>query len=305
MLFTRLRSMGRKSPSGAVARIRAMTTHAPGDFHSAAQASTLGKTVDYADHYDASRLFPIPRAAKRGELGITAPLPFAGVDIWNAWELSWLDPRGKPYVAIAEIRVPADSPCIIESKSFKLYLNGFNQERVDSREALRERIAADLSQAAGAVVSVRLKSLDQAAAELMAEPAGFCIDALDIDIDCYGPPQPEFLGAGEEVVDELLVSRLLKSNCPVTGQPDWATVQIGYRGPRIDREGLLRYLVSFRRHDDFHEQCVERIYVDLMRRCAPEHLTVQARYTRRGGLDINPWRSTLPGEPGNVRGARQ
>lgn len=282
-----------------------MTTHAPGDFHSAAQASTLGKTVDYADHYDASRLFPIPRAAKRGELGITAPLPFAGVDIWNAWELSWLDPRGKPYVAIAEIRVPADSPCIIESKSFKLYLNGFNQERVDSREVLRERIAADLSQAAGAVVSVRLKSLDQAAAELMAEPAGFCIDALDIDIDCYGPPQPEFLGAGEEVVDELLVSRLLKSNCPVTGQPDWATVQIGYRGPRIDREGLLRYLVSFRRHDDFHEQCVERIYVDLMRRCAPEHLTVQARYTRRGGLDINPWRSTLPGEPGNVRGARQ
>jgi len=284
-----------------------MSTHAPGDFHSAAQASTLGKTVDYADHYDASRLFPIPRAAKRSELGIEAPLPFAGVDIWNAWELSWLDPRGKPNVAIAEIRVPADSPCIIESKSFKLYLNGFNQERLDSREALRERIAADLSQAAGAAVSVRLKSLEEAAAEPMAEPAGDCIDdlELDADIDCYGPPRPDFLGAGGDAIDERLVSRLLKSNCPVTGQPDWATVQISYRGPRIDREGLLRYLVSFRRHDDFHEQCVERIFVDVMRRCAPERLTVQARYTRRGGLDINPWRSTHADEPGNQRGARQ
>lgn len=282
-----------------------MTTHSSGDFHSAAQASTLGKTVDYADHYDASRLFPIPRAAKRSELGIDAPLPFVGVDIWNAWELSWLDPRGKPNMAIAEIRVPADSPGIIESKSFKLYLNGFNQERLDSREALRERIEADLSQAAGAPVSVRLKSLDEAAAEAMAEPEGFCIDELELDIDCYGPPQPEFLLAGNEVVDELLVSHLLKSNCPVTGQPDWATLQISYRGPRIDREGLLRYLVSYRRHDDFHEQCVERIFTDLTRRCAPESLIVQARYTRRGGLDINPWRSTRSGEPGNVRGVRQ
>ena len=305
MLFTRLRSMGRKSPSGAAARIPGMTTHAPGDFHSAAQASTLGKTVDYADHYDASRLFPIPRSAKRGELGIEAPLPFAGVDIWNAWELSWLDPRGKPNVAIAEIRVPADSPCIIESKSFKLYLNGFNQERMDSREALRERIEADLSQAAGAPVVARLKSLDAAAAEPMAEPAGHCIDDIDVDIDCYGPPRSDFLSASGEMVDEQLVSRLLKSNCPVTGQPDWATVQIGYRGPRIDRVGLLRYLVSFRRHDDFHEQCVERIFVDLMRRCVPARLTVQARYTRRGGLDINPWRSSVAGAPANVRGARQ
>jgi 7-cyano-7-deazaguanine reductase len=267
----------------------------------------LGKTVDYADHYDASRLFPIPRAAKRSELGIAGPLPFSGVDIWNAWELSWLDPRGKPNVAIAEIRVPADSPCIIESKSFKLYLNGFNQERIDSRDALRERIEADLSQAAGAPVAVRLKSLDEAAAEPTAEPTGFCIDdiALDADIDCYGPPQPGLLSAGDALVDELLVSHLLKSNCPVTGQPDWASVQVSYRGPRIDRQGLLRYLVSFRRHDDFHEQCVERVFIDLTRRCAPERLTVQARYTRRGGLDINPWRSTLPGEPGNVRGARQ
>lgn len=284
-----------------------MTTHSSGDFHSAAQASTLGKTVDYADHYDASRLFPIPRAAKRSELGIDAPLPFVGVDIWNAWELSWLDPRGKPNVAIAEIRVPADSPCIIESKSFKLYLNGFNQERLADSSALRARLETDLSAASGAAVDVRITSLDEAAGAPMTEPPGFCIDDIELgaDIDCYGPPQPEFLLAGDEVVDELLVSRLLKSNCPVTGQPDWASVQISYRGPRIDREGLLRYLISFRRHDDFHEQCVERIFIDLTRRCAPERLTVQARYTRRGGLDINPWRSTRSGEPGNVRGVRQ
>jgi 7-cyano-7-deazaguanine reductase len=275
------------------------------EFHASAQASQLGKTVDYADTFDATRLFPIPRAAKRTELGIDTPLPFAGVDIWNAWELSWLDSRGKPQVGVAEFRVPADSPCIIESKSFKLYLNGYNQERLDGAESLRERLIADLSAAAGATVGVRLKSLDEAAAEPMAELPGFCIDSLDIEIDHYGPPRPEFLSASDEVVDELLVSRLLKSNCPVTGQPDWASVQLSYRGPRIDREGLLRYLVSFRRHDDFHEQCVERIFMDISRRCAPESLTVYARYTRRGGLDINPWRSTLGGEPANPRGARQ
>jgi 7-cyano-7-deazaguanine reductase len=275
------------------------------EFHTSAQASQLGKTVDYTDTFDATRLFPIPRAAKRGELGIGTPLPFSGVDIWNGWELSWLNARGKPQVGVAEFRVPADSPCIIESKSFKLYLNGYNQERLDSAESLHARLVADLSAAAGAAVGVRLKSLDEAAAEPMAELPGFCIDSLDIDIDHYGPPRPEFLSAGDEVVDELLVSRLLKSNCPVTGQPDWASVQLSYRGPQIDREGLLRYLVSFRRHDDFHEQCVERIFMDISRRCAPERLTVCARYTRRGGLDINPWRSTLGGEPGNPRGARQ
>ena len=279
--------------------------HAPPDTAIGAEHSQLGKPVDYADHYDASRLFPIPRAPKRAELGIGAALPFEGVDIWNAWELSWLDPRGCPHVAIGEFRIPADSPCIIESKSFKLYLNGFNQERVDSPEALEERLRADLSQAAGAAVQVRVRALDEAGQAPLAEPPGFCVDGLDVPIDHYGPPRAEFLAAAGETVEELLVSRLLKSNCPVTGQPDWASLQVAYRGPRIDRAGLLRYVVSFRQHADFHEQCVERIYMDLMQRCAPERLSVLARYTRRGGLDINPWRSSHAGEPGNLRGVRQ
>jgi 7-cyano-7-deazaguanine reductase len=277
----------------------------PTDFDEAVHASTLGKAADYADRFDAARLFPIARAAKRGELGITEPLPFCGLDLWNAWELSWLDARGKPQVAVAEFRVPAESPCIIESKSFKLYLNGYNQARVASREDLVARLTLDLSAAAGALVGVRVLELEAAAAQPLAELSGFCIDSLDLDIDCYGPPQPEFLTASDDVADELLCTRLLKSNCPVTGQPDWASLQIAYRGPRIDREGLLRYVVSFRQHDDFHEQCVERVFTDLMRRCAPERLSVYARYTRRGGLDINPWRSTEAGEPVNLRGARQ
>lgn len=279
--------------------------HAPHTPAVGAEHSQLGKPVDYADHYDASRLFPIPRAPKRAELGITGAPPFHGLDLWNAFELSWLDARGCPRVAVAEFRLPADSPCIIESKSFKLYLNGFNQERVDSAEALSARLRADLSAAAGAEVGVRLMELEEAAQQPLAEPPGFCIDTLEVDIDHYGPPRADYLAAEGETVEELLVSRLLKSNCPVTGQPDWATLQVAYRGPRIDRAGLLRYVVSFRQHADFHEQCVERIYMDLMQRCAPERLAVLARYTRRGGLDINPWRSSQPGDPGNVRGARQ
>lgn len=275
------------------------------EFHSHAQGSQLGRSTDYGDTYDASRLYPIPRAAKRAELGLTGALPFAGVDLWNAWELSWLDLRGKPQVAVAEFAIPADSPNIIESKSFKLYLNGFNQERMGDAESLRERLLEDLSAAAGAPIDVRLRTLDEAAAEQLAELPGECIDELDIEIEHYGPPRPEFLSASGEVVKETLVSRLLKSNCPVTGQPDWASVQVSYRGPRIDRAGLLRYIVSFRRHDDFHEQCVERMFVDISRRCAPENLSVYACYTRRGGLDINPWRSSEPADPSRGRGARQ
>lgn len=286
-------------------RIYTVAMHDPHAAAVGAEHSQLGKPVEYADHYDAARLFPIPRAPKRAEMGVAGALPFHGVDVWNAWELSWLDSRGCPQVAVAEFRIPAESPCIIESKSFKLYLNGFNQERIDSAEALAKRLRRDLSGAAGADVGVRVLTLDEAAQQPLGEPPGFCIDALDVAIDHYGPPCRDFLSAGGETVEELLVSRLLKSNCPVTGQPDWASLQVTYRGPRIDRIGLLRYVVSFRRHADFHEQCVERIYMDLMQRCAPERLAVLARYTRRGGLDINPWRSSQPGEPGNLRGPRQ
>jgi len=269
--------------------------------------SPLGKSVTYADEYSPAPLFPIPRAAKRAELGLTGSLPFHGVDVWNAYELSWLDPRGKPVVALAEFRVPAESPNIIESKSFKLYLNTFAQSRMVDAEAVTTLLRRDLSAAAGAPVGVVLQPATAFAQVSLQELDGDCIDGIDIEIDEYAAPRPEFLhaDAGDETA-ETLVSHLLKSNCPVTGQPDWASVQIRYRGARIDRAGLLRYLVSFRRHSDFHEQCVERIFSDVSARCAPLELAVYARYTRRGGLDINPFRSNRPGDvPGNPRSARQ
>ncbi|BDU19631.1 NADPH-dependent 7-cyano-7-deazaguanine reductase QueF [Dyella sp. GSA-30] len=268
--------------------------------------SPLGKTTIYADRYDPSLLFPIPRQAKRDEIGVDGnALPFHGLDIWNAYELSWLDTRGKPVVAIMTCHVPATSPAIIESKSFKLYLNGFAGERMDSRSALVEVLERDLSQAAGASVEVQLSDVS-ARDHAIVDLDGTLIDALELDIDDYGPPKSAYLHADETVVvEETLVSNLLRSNCPVTGQPDWGSVQIAYRGPRIDAAGLLRYLVSFRNHNEFHEQCVERIYVDIQRHCGPQALSVYARYTRRGGLDINPFRSSAPGSPGNPRGARQ
>ncbi|MCW4456045.1 NADPH-dependent 7-cyano-7-deazaguanine reductase QueF [Flavobacterium sp. MXW15] len=253
------------------------------------QDSSLGREVAYPSQYDPGLLFPIPRAGARAEIGIDdAGLPFIGHDRWHAYELGWLDARGKPCVATATLLVPCDSPNLIESKSLKLYLNSLNAERFNSAEAVRERIAVDLSVRAGADVLVEfgLPPVD-------AVGEGENIDLLDVDIDCYGPPQARFLAVDETVeADETLASALLKSNCPVTGQPDWAGVVIRYRGPRIDREGLLRYLVSYRDHAEFHEQCVERIFLDLMRHCRPQSLQVEARYTRRGGLDINPWRAS-------------
>ncbi len=269
--------------------------------------STLGKTVTYASQYDAGLLFPIPRANKRSELGITGVLPFIGVDIWNAFELSWLDARGKPRVALAEFRIPIDSPNLIESKSFKLYLNSYMLTRLPDTDTLRAQIARDLSAAAGAPVTVTLSTPTSKQAALIENLAGELIDDLPIEISHYGPPRPDFLYSNPEaVVEETLVSHLLKSNCPVTGQPDWASVQIHYTGPRLGRDGLLRYLVSFREHSDFHEQCVERIFLDIQRQAGPSRLSVYARYTRRGGLDINPFRST-PGWmlPGNTRTSRQ
>ena len=267
----------------------------------------LGARSDYPRRYDAGLLFPIARALGRAELGIADPaaLPFHGVDLWNGYELSWLDARGKPQVALGEFRVPADSPSLVESKSFKLYLNSFNQERVGGIDVLREVLARDLSTATGAAVDVALLPVERFAAQRIAELDGTCIDDLDIAIDDYGPPRADYLRAGHGDVEETLVSHLLKSNCPVTGQPDWASVQVRYAGAPIDREGLLRYLVSFRDHAGFHEQCVERIFVDLQRRCAPRRLAVYARYTRRGGLDINPWRGSAGEAPANARGARQ
>ncbi|HEU4991254.1 MAG TPA: NADPH-dependent 7-cyano-7-deazaguanine reductase QueF [Luteimonas sp.] len=270
----------------------------------------LGRHVDYPRHYDATLLFPIPRAQGRASLGLAAgaPLPFAGNDRWHAYELSWLDLRGKPVVATLTITVPADTPNLVESKSLKLYLNSFNATRFADAGEVRARIAADLSRAAGGTVQVAAGLPPTASRPDGAAADGtFLLDALDVDVAAYGPPDASLLVADAgDIATETLRSDLLKSNCPVTGQPDWASVRIAYNGPRIDRAGLLRYLVSFRDHAEFHEQCVERIFADVAARCAPRTLSVEARYTRRGGLDINPWRATpgLP-QPPALRDERQ
>jgi len=272
-----------------------------------ADFSPLGKTAAYQTQYAPELLFPIPRQEKRDELQLTGTLPFFGVDIWNAYELSWLNLRGKPQVAIAAVTVPADSPNIIESKSFKLYLNSFNQTRLASSDALLDLLRADLSAGFGAPVHIVLTPQDGFGSLKMGELDGLLLDRLDIEVDQY-TPSPALLTSKRDApgVSETLVSHLLKSNCLVTGQPDWASVQIQYVGPQIDQEGLLKYLIGFREHNEFHEQCVERIFVDILRQCAPQKLAVYARYTRRGGLDINPWRSNFSSaRPGNLRTARQ
>ena len=277
------------------------------------ELSQLGKASAYVDQYDASLLFPLPRAPKREEIGIAGRVPFFGADMWTAFELSWLTPRGKPQVALAHITVPCESTHIVESKSFKLYLNSFNNTRFADVADVQARLRADLSEAVwhgGPVqssVGVKVLLPDVFDREPVHELDGLLVDRLDIDCDQY-TPAPELLTAefDEQPVEETLVSNLLKSNCLVTGQPDWGSVQIRYSGPQIDQGGLLRYLVSFRNHNEFHEQCVERIFMDVWTRCKPVKLAVYARYTRRGGLDINPFRTSHPSAlPANVRTARQ
>jgi len=267
--------------------------------------SPLGAAVTYRDTYAPELLFPVSRQPQRDGLGIAGPSPFHGVDIWNGYELSWLDPQGKPRVATLRFDVPATSPNIVESKSIKLYLNSFSQSVFPSVAAVEAAIARDLSASAGAAVAVKVSPMTAGAQRSLANFAGTVIDDLDVAIAHY-LPAPELLSATGDVVEETLVSHLLKSNCPVTGQPDWAGVRIAYRGPAIDRAGLLAYIVSYRQHSGFHEHCVERIFSDVMARCRPERLSVYARYTRRGGLDINPFRSSVAGEvPDNDGDLRQ
>ncbi|MBK5207062.1 MAG: NADPH-dependent 7-cyano-7-deazaguanine reductase QueF [Polaromonas sp.] len=275
--------------------------------------SQLGKASSYADQYDAALLFPIPRAGNRLELGISGAPPFLGADLWTAFELSWLNPRGKPQVALAHFTVPCETPNIVESKSLKLYLNSFNQTRFAEAAEVQARLRADISEAAwrgapqASQVGVKLLLPEMFDREPVHELDGLSLDRLDVECSRY-TPAPDLLTAafGEQPVSEVLTSNLLKSNCPVTGQPDWGSVQISYSGPQIDQEGLLQYLVSFRKHNEFHEQCVERIFMDLWTRCKPAKLSVYARYTRRGGLDINPFRASYPqGLPANIRTARQ
>ena len=265
--------------------------------------SPLGKETVYANQYDPSLLYPIERDINWQARGVDrSTLPFFGEDIWNSYEISWLNAKGKPIVALAQFHIPATSTHIVESKSFKLYLNSYNLSRFDSADEVAAQMAKDLSDAAGGQVRVTLTS-PQDAVQIESFD-GRCIDDLDITVEHYDPA-PELLSSQGEMVTETLVSHLLKSNCPVTGQPDWASVQISYSGPKIDEEGLLGYLISYREHGDFHEQCVETIFMDILERCQPEELTVYARYVRRGGLDINPYRSTLDTLPTNPRLSRQ
>ena len=265
----------------------------------------LGRDSAYPEQYDAGLLYPIPRAANRAPLGIEeGALPFVGEDEWHAFEVSWLNGRGKPIVAVARFRLPASSPHLIESKSWKLYLNSLNQTRFASQNEVEETLVRDLSSAAGASVSVELLGVDDSELAPQRLP-GECLDDLDIEVSDY-TPSAAHLTTGDEVVEETLHSHLLKSNCPVTGQPDWGSVLIRYKGPKLDREGLLRYLIGYRQHQDFHEHCVEHIFTDVMQQAKPEELLVLARYVRRGGLDISPWRAT-PGltPPSPLRLARQ
>ncbi|WP_412499481.1 NADPH-dependent 7-cyano-7-deazaguanine reductase QueF [Vibrio furnissii] len=268
---------------------------------------TLGKKTEYANQYDPSLLQPVPRSLNRNDLHLGDTLPFLGCDLWTLYELSWLNDNGLPQVAIGEVAIPATSANLIESKSFKLYLNSFNQTRFSTWADVQARLQHDLSACAGETVHVEVKPLAAYTAQPIVTMQGDCIDDQDITITSYAFDDTLLTDAtSDDVVEETLHSHLLKSNCLITNQPDWGSVEITYRGPKINREALLRYIVSFREHNEFHEQCVERIFTDITRYCHPEHLTVLARYTRRGGLDINPYRSTEQAAPShNQRMARQ
>ena len=268
---------------------------------------SLGKQVDYEFEYNPDLLQGVPRSLSRDTLNLAGSgLPFDGIDTWTGYELSWLNLKGKPNVAILECHVPITSKNLIESKSFKLYLNSFNQTKFASAEDVRQVLQADLSACAGEPVEVKLILPEQFSSLQFQEFNGTLLDSLDVEIDQYSPNTQYLTVAKSEAgVQETLVSHLLKSNCLITSQPDWASIQIRYEGKAIEHEGLLKYLISFRQHNEFHEQCVERIYNDIMQHCQPDKLTVYARYTRRGGLDINPFRSNYEAPYANHRQARQ
>ncbi|WP_028774515.1 NADPH-dependent 7-cyano-7-deazaguanine reductase QueF [Shewanella waksmanii] len=268
---------------------------------------TLGKATGYQAEYDASLLQGVPRKLNRDAIDLTDTLPFHGSDIWTGYELSWLNAKGKPVVAIAEFILCYQSKNLIESKSFKLYLNSFNQTRFDSVEAVQQTLTRDLSDCAQGDVQVKVLELKHFSHQRIVELPGTCIDDIDIEVDDYQFSSDYLVDStdSKSMVAETLTSNLLKSNCLITSQPDWGSVMIRYQGPKINREKLLRYLISFRQHNEFHEQCVERIFVDLKRYCQCTKLTVYARYTRRGGLDINPYRSDFETPGDNQRLARQ
>ena len=263
--------------------------------------SPLGKTTDFPQHYAPEQLFGIERVENRANLNIGSDLPFDGFDIWNAWELTWLGSNGIPRVACVELRVPAASPRIVESKSLKLYLGSFAMTRFKSDAELTELLCKDLAACVGASVEVRLLRPADTLGLQTEVLEGECLDDLAADYTITDVDPEQLKADGDRLVSDTLHSHLLRSLCPVTGQPDSGSVLIRYRGPAIDRQGLLRYIVSYRQHADFHENCVERMFVDLLQRCGPSELTVYARYQRRGGIDINPFRSNVETSVANTR----
>ncbi|ABE54798.1 GTP cyclohydrolase I [Shewanella denitrificans OS217] len=280
--------------------------HDPYSDAQALKGLTLGQATQYQAEYDPSLLQGVPRKLNRDAIELTTELPFHGTDIWTGYELSWLNGKGKPVVAILQVHLDIHSVNLIESKSFKLYLNSLNQTRFNNLDAVKDTLTTDLSQCAQGEVTVKIIEPKHFTIERISELPGNCIDDLDIEIFDY-QFNPEYLldSTEEKNVAETLTSNLLKSNCLITSQPDWGSVMIRYQGPKIDREKLLRYLISFRQHNEFHEQCVERIFMDLKQYCHCAKLTVYARYTRRGGLDINPFRSDFEQAPDSHRLARQ
>lgn len=269
------------------------------------ERSLLGRSTGYLDRYAPELLYPVPRTEARQALGLGAVLPFHGWDFWHGYELSWLNARGKPMVAMLEATVPCDSPNIIESKSFKLYLNSFNNSRFATTDEVTAVLRRDLSACAGAEVAVRVRTLDEVQRDGWMPLTGRCIDDLDVAIEPLADPAAALVATADAIVEEALYSHLLRSRCPVTGQPDWATVVVRYHGPRIEGEGLLRYIAALRDHQGFHEQIIERMFLDIRRRCGIERLTVYGRFTRRGGLDINPFRTTFEPPPPSLRTVRQ
>ncbi len=268
---------------------------------------TLGKTTSYISEYDNSLLQAVPRSLNRNELNLTDDaLPFNGHDVWYGYELSWLNDKGKPVVAVAEFIFPCTSPNLVESKSFKLYLNSFNQTKFKDASLVKETLVKDLSATCGASAQVTLFNVQDCPNLAIQQLEAICIDELDISIEQY-QLQPELLQLDSTTnqVKEKIVSHLLKSNCLITNQPDWASIYIEYEGSKISHESLLKYFVSFRQHNEFHEQCVERIFCDIQKYCQPKELTVYARYTRRGGLDINPYRTTTHNTAQPARTLRQ
>ncbi len=273
--------------------------------HSTPEKSELGKKTRYDSQYNAEKLFPISRKGKRDEIGISGKLPFSGFDVWNHYEVSWLNEKGKPIVAMAVIIYGCDSENIIESKSMKLYFNSFNNSNFKNIETVEAIIKRDLEvRLKASFVSIKIIPLSSIKEEkLLPRLSGINIDELDIECSAYNV-DASFLKTESEIVEEVLYTDLLKSNCLVTDQPDWCSVQIDYKGKKINREGLLRYIVSFRNDNEFHEQCMEKIFVHILKYCQPSELTVYGRSTRRGGIDINSIRSTKTVDPNSILNAR-